>query len=243
MKKTEKKGRNVSYFELFVYFCQRIVSTIKNIVIMKKFKTLVVAAATVVLSACGGGDILTGVLGGLAGTDGNAASGLGNVIMSVLGANKVSEAGLVGSWRYTNPGVAFTSSNVLAQAGGEVVAQEIEKKLLGVYNSVGIKSSNTYFTFAQNKQFEGKLLGTGLSGTYTYDPSSGVINMKTALLGININGYITGSTTGISLLFEGKKLLSLLQTVAALSGNSTLGAIGDLSTNYNGLRMGFDMSR
>jgi hypothetical protein len=67
--------------------------------------------------------------------------------------------------------------------------------------------------------------------------------MKTALLGININGYITGSTTGISLLFEGKKLLSLLQTVAALSGNSTLGAIGDLSTNYSGLRMGFDMSR
>ena len=106
---------------------------------MKKIKTLVVAAATVVLSGCGGGDILTGVLGGLTGTDGNTISGLGNVIMSVLGANQVSEAGLVGSWRYTNPGVAFTSSNVLAQAGGEVVAQQIENKLLSVYNSVGIK--------------------------------------------------------------------------------------------------------
>ena len=210
---------------------------------MKKIKAFFVGMAAMTMVACGGGDILTGVLGGLTGTDGTGASGIGNVLTSVLGLDKVSEAGLVGSWRYTRPGVAFTSSNVLAQAGGEVVAQEIEKKLLGVYNSVGIKSSNTYFTFAQNKQFEGKLLGTGLSGTYTYDPSSGVINMKTALLGININGYITGSTTGISLLFEGKKLLSLLQTVAALSGNSTLGAIGDLSTNYSGLRMGFDMSR
>ena len=210
---------------------------------MKKIKTFVVAAATMVLAGCGGGDILTGVLGGLTGTDGSAVTGIGNVIMSVLGANKVSEAGLVGSWRYTNPGVAFTSSNVLAQAGGEVAAQEIEKKLMSVYNSVGIKSSNTYFTFAQNKQFEGKLLGTGLSGTYTYDASSGAINMRTALLGININGYITGTTTGISLLFEGKKLLTLLQTVASLSGNSTIGAIGELSTNYSGLRMGFDMSR
>ena len=190
------------------------------------------------MAGCGGGDILSGVLGGLTGTDGSAVTGIGNVIMSVLGANKVSEAGLVGSWRYTNPGVAFTSSNVLAQAGGEVAAQEIEKKLASVYSSVGIKSSNTYFTFTQNKQFEGKLLGTGLSGTYTYDPSSGAINMTTALLGININGYITGTTTGISLLFEGKKLLTLLQTVAALSGNSTLGAIGELSTNYSGLRMG-----
>ena len=199
--------------------------------------------AVAAMTACGGGDILTGVLGTLTGTDGSGVSGIGNVLTSVLGLDKVSEAGLVGSWRYTNPGVAFTSSNVLAKAGGEVVAQEIEKKLQGVYNSVGIKSSNTYFTFGSNQQFEGKLLGTGLSGTYTYNASSGAINMKTALLGININGYITGTSNGISLLFEGKKLLTLLQTVASLSGNSTLSTIGDLSTNYDGLRIGFDMSK
>lgn len=199
--------------------------------------------AAMTLVACGGSNILNGVLSGLAGTDGNAASGIGNVLTSVLGLDKVTEAGLVGSWRYVNPGVAFTSSNVLAKAGGEVVAQQIENKLKNVYSSVGVKSSNTYFTFGSNKQFEGKLLGTGLSGTYTYDASTGAINMKTALLGININGYVTGSANGISLLFEGKKLLSLLQTVASLSGNSTLSAIGDLSTNYDGLRLGFDMSR
>ena len=199
--------------------------------------------AAMTLVACGGSNILNGVLSGLAGTDGNAASGIGNVLTSVLGLDKVTEAGLVGSWRYVNPGVAFTSSNVLAKAGGEVVAQQIENKLKNVYSSVGVKSSNTYFTFGSNKQFEGKLLGTGLSGTYTYDASTGAINMKTALLGININGYVTGSANGITLLFEGKKLLSLLQTVASLSGNSTLSAIGDLSTNYDGLRLGFDMSR
>lgn len=210
---------------------------------MKRIKSFIVGMAAMTLVACGGSNILNGVLSGLAGTDGNAASGIGNVLTSVLGLDKVTEAGLVGSWRYVNPGVAFTSSNVLAKAGGEVVAQQIENKLKNVYSSVGVKSSNTYFTFGSNKQFEGKLLGTGLSGTYTYDASTGAINMKTALLGININGYVTGSANGISLLFEGKKLLSLLQTVASLSGNSTLSAIGDLSTNYDGLRLGFDMSR
>lgn len=210
---------------------------------MKKIKSFIVGMAAMTLVACGGGNILTGVLSGLGGTDGNAASGIGNVLTSVLGLDKVTEAGLVGSWRYVNPGVAFTSTNVLAKAGGEVVAQQIENKLKNVYSSVGVKSSNTYFTFGSNKQFEGKLLGTGLSGTYTYDASTGAINMKTALLGININGYVTGSANGISLLFEGKKLLSLLQTVASLSGNSTLSAIGELSTNYDGLRLGFDMSK
>ena len=94
---------------------------------MKKIKSFIVGMAAMTLVACGGSNILNGVLSGLAGTDGNAASGIGNVLTSVLGLDKVTEAGLVGSWRYVNPGVAFTSSNVLAKAGGEVVAQQMEE--------------------------------------------------------------------------------------------------------------------
>ena len=210
---------------------------------MKKIKSLFVGMAAMTLVACGG-EILSNVLTGLSGTDGGTtATGIGNVLTSVLGLDKVTESGLVGTWKYNNPGVAFTSSNVLAKAGGEVVAQQIENKLKNVYSSVGVKSSNTYFTFGSNKQFEGKLLGTSLSGTYTYDASTGAINMKTALLGLSLNGYITGTSNGISLLFEGKKLLTILQTVASISGNSTLSTIGDLSTNYDGLRLGFDMTK
>ena len=185
-----------------------------------------------------GTSILGSILG--AATNGDA---LGNILTSVLGADKPSETQIVSTWKYVQPGVAFTSDNLLAKAGGEVAASQIKEKLSSYYSQLGVKSSNTYFTFGSNKQFEGKLLGTSLSGTYTYDASSGAINMKTALLGININGYITGNTNGIGLLFEGKKLLSLLQTVASLSGNSTLSTIGDLSTNYDGLRLGFEMSR
>ena len=40
-----------------------------------------------------------------------------------------------------------------------------------------------------------------------------------------------------------KKLLTILQTVAALSGNSSLATISDISKNYDGVRMGFEMSR
>ena len=79
-----------------------------------------------------------------------------------------------------------------------------------------------------------------LSGTYTYSESTGEINMKATL--INLKGYIKGTTNGIALLFEGSKLLSIMQTVASMSGNGTLSAIGELSKNYNGLRLGFDMT-
>ena len=52
-----------------------------------------------------------------------------------------------------------------------------------------------------------------------------------------------GSTTGLSLLFESKKLLTLIQTAAALSGNTELQTIGEISKNYEGIRLGFDLGR
>jgi hypothetical protein len=49
--------------------------------------------------------------------------------------------------------------------------------------------------------------------------------------------------SGISILFEGKKLLSLLQTLATLSGNQNLETVSEISKNYEGVRVGFDMNR
>ena len=54
-------------------------------------------------------------------TNGDA---LGNAFNSVIGLDKPTEAQLYGSWHYTQPGVAFTSKNALAKAGGEVAATQ-----------------------------------------------------------------------------------------------------------------------
>ena len=51
------------------------------------------------------------------------------------------------------------------------------------------------------------------------------------------------STSGISLLFESQKALSMLQALGAISGNTTVAADGELSKNYDGVRIGFDMKR
>ena len=83
--------------------------------------------------------------------------------------------------------------------------------------------------------------GKSISGTYTYDPNTCQIQMKT--LFFTLPAYAKKTTTGMSILFESKKLLSVLQTLAAISGNSSLQTIGDLSKNYDGVRIGFDMSR
>lgn len=59
----------------------------------------------------------------------------------------------------------------------------------------------------------------------------------------NLNGYVRENTNGIELTFESKKILTLFQTVAKFSGNATLSTIGDLSKNYDGMRVGFNLTK
>ncbi len=202
---------------------------------MKK-KILTMAMAVVLLAGCGTLGNQGGILSGIDGT-----SILGNVLGSVLGLNKISQENLVGTWKYSGPGCAFTSDNLLAQAGGEVASQRIKSTLLNYYNSAGISSSNTYFTFGKDNTFTAKVAGKTVSGNYAYDPNTGQMTIKTLLF--TINAYITASSSGISLLFESQKLLTILQTIGGMSGNATLATIGELSKNYDGVRLGFDLAR
>lgn len=214
----------------------------------KTCMTMAVAAICVILSSCGGigttagsassnnGSVLGGILGAVA--NGQTIAG---VIGSVLGTDKPSESDLVGTWKYSQPGVAFTSENTLAKAGGEAMATQIKNKLQDSYKKVGFSSSNTVLTLNSDKSFTGKIDGKALSGTWTYDESDCKLTLKTLLLSINC--YAKKTSTGMSFLMESKKLLTLLQTAASLTGNTTLQTIGDLSQNYDGVRIGFDMAK
>ena len=217
---------------------------------MKKISMITMAAAAILMSSCGmgaqgntanssnaaQGSVLGSILS--ASTDGQT---IGNVLQSVLGLDKVTKANLIGTWKYSQPGCAFTSQNLLAQAGGEAVATSIKQKMTGYYSTVGIKSSNTQVTFNENGTFTAKIAGKSWQGNWTFDEANYKITMQGILL--NVNCYAKMNSNGIGLLFEGKKLLTLLQTMTALSGNQTVQTIGDLSKNYDGVRVGFDMTK
>ena len=201
---------------------------------MKKVKAIVLAAVTLVLTGCGtqGNNILGSILQGGA---------LGNVIISVIGAQKVTAQDLIGAWSYSGPGCAFTSENLLAKAGGEVAASQIREKVLPYYQQIGISAQNTNITFNQDGTYSATFKGTPLSGKWTYDEASCKVTLSSLLL--NINCYAKRNYNGIGLLFESSKLLTILQTMAALSGNQTVQAVGEISKSYDGLRVGFDFAK
>ena len=200
---------------------------------MKKVIVGFAALACIAMTSCGN---MSQVLGAM--TNG---TGVVNAITSVIGLDKVKAQNLIATWKYNGPGCAFTSENLLAKAGGEVAAVQIEEKLLPYYQQVGLSANNTYITFNEDGTFTSKIAGTPFSGKYTFDEATQKITLKGLLLSMTC--YTKKETNGISILFEAKKLLTVLQTMSAMSGNKDLQAIGDLSQNYDGVRVGFDMKR
>ena len=199
---------------------------------MKKIKIATLALICLVTISCGNMNQIMGAMSG---------KGAINAITSVIGLDKLSAKGLIGFWRYSRPGCAFTSENLLAKAGGEMAAVKIEEKIQPYYQQVGITSDNTYIIFNEDGTFSAKILGTPLKGTYTFDEAAAKITLKTMLFSTNC--YAKREYGGISVLFEANKLLTLLQTIAAFSGNQNLQAIGDISKQYDGVRIGFDMTK
>lgn len=189
---------------------------------------------------------IAGVLGGLLGGNSNNSSSTGGglingILNNVIGSGTFKKEDLCHTWKYSKPGCAFTSENLLAKAGGEIAASKIEDKLATYYNKFGFKSSNTYFTFNTDGTFAAKIDGKSWSGTYTFDEKTHAINMKGLIL--SMSGFATKTTKGISLLFEQKKLLNLIKTLSAFSGNSSLSAIGSIANNYDGIRVGFELTK
>ena len=193
------------------------------------------------------GSAIAGILGAVMGGSSNSSSSAGSSIINgilnnVIGSGTFSKQDLCAhTWKYSKPGCAFTSENLLAKAGGEIAANKVEEKLGEYYSKFGFSGSNTYFTFKTDGTFAAKIDGKSWQGNYTFDEKTHAIQMKGLIL--SMSGYATKTTNGISLLFDQKKLLNLIKTIGSLKGNSTLSALGTIANNYDGLRVGFEMTK
>lgn len=218
------------------------------------------STSTTTNSGYSAGSVVAGGLGGLLGggtTTGSSSTGsnstgssstgssiINGILNKVIGSATFSQADLCAhTWKYSKPGCAFTSENLLAKAGGEIAASKIEEDLSKYYSKFGFSKSNTYFTFKTDGTFAAKIDGKSWNGTYTFDEKTHAIQLKGLLL--SASGFATRTTSGISLLFEQKKLLTLVKTLSKLNltGSTTMSAVSSIVDNYDGVRIGFEMTK
>ena len=142
---------------------------------------------------------------------------------------------MTGTWRYTGSAIEFESENLLKKAGGTVAASAAEQKLDEQLAKLGIKEGQLSFTFST-------LGKRKLNGTYSYNPTTGMLQLKYMKL-IPMNAKVNYTTQQMDLLFEADKLLKLITFLSSKSSSATLKAISSLADSYDGMMLGYELKR
>ena len=166
---------------------------------------------------------------------------LTGVAKAVVGDKATTSSSIIGTWKYVGPQCQFESENLLAKAGGEVAAKEVEE-MQTVYDRIGM--SGCEYTFNEDGTYSYTLKKRTMSGTYTFDDKEKTITMK-GKLGVKTVAHVTVTGNDMSLVFNADKLMSVLKTITGTVSkvNSTAATINSVAGSYDGLMLGFDLKK
>lgn len=167
---------------------------------------------------------------------------LSGVAKAVVGNKATTASSIIGTWTYSGPECQFESENLLAKAGGEMAAKEVEEKMIAVYNKVGM--NNIRYTFNEDGTYSYQMKKRTVTGSYVFDDAAKTITM-TGKLGLKTVAYVTVTGNDMSMVFKADKLMSILKTItgAASKVNSTAATINSAAEAYDGLMLGFELKK
>lgn len=167
---------------------------------------------------------------------------LSGVAKAVVGNKATTASSIIGTWTYSGPECQFESENLLAKAGGEMAAKEVEEKMIAVYNKVGM--NNIRYTFNEDGTYSYQMKKCTVTGSYVFDDAAKTITM-TGKLGLKTVAYVTVTGNDMSMVFKADKLMSILKTItgAASKVNSTAATINSVAEAYDGLMLGFELKK
>lgn len=196
---------------------------------------------------------LKNILKGLGSADSTSStesggSGLGDAIGSilgnVLGSDKLTPADLTGTWNYSAPAVAFKSDDLLKKAGGAAASATIESKIAPYYKRAGL--DKMVLTVNADSTFTMKFNRGSLSGSLTQG-EPGFMTFQFKAMGKlkvgSLNAAVSKAGNRLSITFDISKLMSLVNTIASVSGNSTLKGANSLLQSYDGMQAGFRLTK
>ncbi|MDO4164849.1 MAG: DUF4923 family protein [Bacteroides sp.] len=167
-------------------------------------------------------------------------SGVEKAVSTVTGTSTSSS--MTGTWSYTGSALEFESDNLLTKAGGSVAASTVESKLDEQLTKIGITEGKLSFTFNTDSTFTATANSKNISGTYSYSSSTEKVKLKFAKV-VSVSADVNLSSSSMDLLFDADKLLTVLTYLSSKSSNSTLQTISSLAESYDGMLVGFSLSK
>ena len=155
-----------------------------------------------------------------------------DVVGSVVEQLDVIPKNIEGNWEFSGSAVKFTGDNVLMilRFCGQVHRrQRADERRIGAGT----------FTTTFNKM--------NFSGQYTFSQEEGTIALdygkNEKLKGVSLKTDVSVSLNSMQLLFNADKLLDFISKITVTVGDSKIGALTSLIDQYDGLKIGFELSR
>lgn len=170
-----------------------------------------------------------------------------NAVSTVVGDALVSTATVAGQWNFSGIAVEFESEETSNTITGIALASTIETKLNEMCTEYGITGTDYYYIFGSDNTFSCNIEGESVSGTYSLDSDNGTITLNHEVLeDINL-GSITANISVIisdmTLMFRADKLLEIFTGITSSIDNETLAALTAIAQSYDGLLLGFELSK
>lgn len=186
------------------------------------------------------GNTAGGILGAILNGSANGGSVIGDIISTVAQGVTTNKNTIIGTWNYSRPSVQFESDNLLAQAGGAVLAEKVKNQLLTYYQKVGIKEGACKFVFNKDNTMQYTINNKAYSGTYQFHASNRTMTLTTQY-GHNITAYVSIAQGAMGLTFDVSNLLKMIQNSGAASAQ--MGTLSTLAQNYKGMKLGFEFAK
>lgn len=204
------------------------------------FKTLLFAGALCIAGQTASAQSLKDLLNKVKGS-----SAVQEVVETVTGVSL--QADIKGTWNYSGIAVKLESENLLKSTAANLAASQIEEKLDGYASKIGLKSGTFGFTFSEDGTFSSTFKGKSISGTYALDEASKTLTLtygkSSVMKGFSMKATANVTSSQLDLMFNADKLLSFIEKLSSTTDNSTLSSIAAIAEQYDGMLLGFELSK
>lgn len=168
---------------------------------------------------------------------------LSGIAKNVVGDKATSEMSIIGTWVYVGPDCQLKGDDILKNFGGDAAGEEVEKKMLPIYEKAGLNSIQ--YTFNKDKTCSYTLKGKKVDGTYEFNAEAKTITIRTEKLGVKITANVVTLGENMSFLFEADKVLSVVKTITGVAAklNASASTINQLAGQFDGLLIGFELKK
>ena len=146
---------------------------------------------------------------------------------------------VAGEWEYSKPYVHAQGSTIMGKLGKTIAKSKIKKGLNKAYKKLKLKNRWQSLVLTNDGQFQMRVLGLPLNGSYTYNPEEESLTLRWK--GIPMKSHTHRDGNKLYIAFDTDRLLVILHVISGIGNSEILKSLALLSENYRDVMVGFEM--